>query len=135
MILNLENFKEGNLLVMSNGWIIQIIRYNKTEIKFRIHYLNTVDIILGRMLSSNPCPLYYMLYRNNTFKVYNQISKFGFLFSNSSPINVRAVITDKKAINRIKALTRKVIPKFHIARRRYNNEKYWFYLDYQLVED
>lgn len=140
MIPNLENLKEGNLLVISNGWIVQILRYNKTKIKFNILYLNAVHNELHFIFSAN----YVIHYSKDGNPINNGILKvqsldpneilfnppIGFPPSYSLIKNVRAIITNKKDINRIKALTHNVIPDFHFAKRNFDIDSNDFYLEY-----
>lgn len=122
MILNLENLKEGDLLVFSNGWIVQITRYNKTEAKFRIYYLHINNLSIAHSFQNLPIADYRKIYRNTTFKIrknfHHRSPKLP--FSAIMLSKLRAIITDKKAIKRIKGLIRNVIPEFRFATQHYN---------------
>lgn len=122
MFLNLENLKEGNLLVFANGWIVQIIRYNKTEAKFRIYYLHINNVSVAHTFQNVPIADYRKIYRNNTFKIHRNFSHRSsrLPFSAIMLSKLRAIITDKKDIKRIKGLIRNVIPEFRFATQHYN---------------
>lgn len=122
MIPNLENLKEGDLLVFANGWIVQIPRYNKTEAKFRVYYLHINNLSIAHGFQNLPIADYRIIYRNTTFKIHKKFHhRFSRLpFSDLILSKLRAIITDKKDIKRIKGLIRNVIPEFRFVTQHYN---------------
>lgn len=138
MTLNIDRLKEGCILVLTSGLMLQVIRYSLTEIKFRFLCIHSCTKAL-----------YALFLRNCNIRKRNSISPEEFIFKSIKAIPrefiykfkltsnwskgwrkadsmlsflLRAtsvVITDKQEIKKIKALSKKVISDFAVAKLYY----------------
>lgn len=129
MILKPDQLKEGCILVMSSGLMLQVIRYSLTEIKFRFLYVHpftelllalflrqynirkrnslSPDEFIFKSIEAIPRTFTFKIYREYTDRWYKMIPHLALLLRYTA-----VVITDKEEIKKIKALVKKVIPEF-----------------------
>ena len=134
MILKSDQLKEGCILVMSSGLMLQVIRYSLTEIKFRFLYVHSFTELLPALFlhqcnirkrnSLSPDEFIFKsieaIPRTFTYKFCWQ--KFDDLRNKPAPhlaLLLRytaVVIADKEEIKKIKALVKKVMPNFAVIK-------------------
>lgn len=131
MILKLDQLKEGCILVLTSGLMLQVIRYNLTEIKFRFLYVHpftellpalflrqcnirkrnsfSPDEFIFKSVNAVPRTFTYKFLRQRTGSNYKFVSPLTLLLKYAA-----VVITDKEEIKKIKALVKKVMPDFAV---------------------